>query len=97
VLREVLGARARGRILKVKKRPRRPWGTRAAARTDLFGYLELFCNGQRRHWHSAWLQALLTFSYFVILNFSRFYQMLTHSSKMMSLSPRWILKTASEL
>jgi transposase InsO family protein len=25
------------------------WATRATARTDLFEYLELFCNGQRRH------------------------------------------------
>ena len=25
------------------------WATRAAARTDLFDYLELFYNGQRRH------------------------------------------------
>jgi len=31
------------------------WATRATARTDLFDYLELFYNGQRRHWALGYL------------------------------------------
>jgi hypothetical protein len=35
--------------LKVELVREAAWATRAQARTELFEYLEVFCNGQRRH------------------------------------------------
>jgi putative transposase len=48
----LLGQRRRRELfatLKVELVHNAAWATRAAARTELFEYLELFYNGQRRH------------------------------------------------